>query len=147
MRSFPLSVLGTLGLLPFVLSAHELEITVTLAAPAAIVRAAYGGSQPVPFAKIEVFAPGGSAQQFQVGTTDRRGYFSFVPEHGGNWRVVVDDEEGHRREAVVIVPEPFQSTSQTTIEGPRRLERLLLGVALIFGLTGFLYGFKARRTR
>ena len=130
---------------PFTLGAHELEVSVTLAAPAAIVRAAYGGSEPVPFAKVEVFAPKANQQQFQTGTTDKRGYFSFVPEHPGNWRVVVDDEEGHRRETTVTIPEPFQASTQTVVQHPQRLERVLMGLSLIFGLTGFLYGFKARR--
>jgi nickel transport protein len=143
--SFSKICLVGVALLPSITSAHELELTVTLAAPAAIVRAAYGGSEPVPFAKVEVFAPGADRQQFLLGTTDKRGYFSFVPESGGNWRVVVDDEEGHRREAAVTIPDPFQSNAQTVIQHPQRLERVLLGLSLIFGLTGFLYGFKARR--
>jgi nickel transport protein len=126
--------------------AHELEATVSLTAPAVIIRAAYGGTEPVPFAKVEVFAPLSTSQAFQTGVTDRRGHFSFVPDGPGAWRVIVDDEEGHRREVAVTVPQPFDSRS--TVEGaPRsRLERALLGLALIFGATGFLYGFKVRRS-
>lgn len=127
------------------LSAHELELSVTLAAPAAIVRAAYGGSEPVQFAKVQVFTPGTHSQQFVGGTTDRRGFFCFVPDHGGNWRVRVDDEEGHRRDVVVTIPEPFGSPVAPVVHPTQRLERTLLGFALIFGITGFWYGFKARR--
>jgi nickel transport protein len=126
--------------------AHELEAAVSLAAPAVVIRAAYGGSEPVSFAKVQVFAPSAPSQEFQTGTTDRRGYFSFVPDGSGAWRVVIDDEEGHRREVPVNVPQPFEGASGSAHASGSRLERALLGVALIVGATGFLYGFKARRT-
>jgi nickel transport protein len=127
------------------LGAHDLDASFSIAAPAVVVRAAYGGSEPVPFAKVQIFAPASPTQEFQMGHTDRRGYFSFVPETGGNWLVVVDDEEGHRRELTVPVPAGFRTDSEPAPAKASRFERALLGVALIFGLTGFLYGFKARR--
>jgi nickel transport protein len=133
------------GILPAVARAHELDASVTLVAPAVVIRAAYGGSDPVPFAKVQVFAPSPSKEQFQTGVTDRRGYFSFVPEGPGSWRVVIDDEEGHRREIQVTIPQTFASTSLSPLPTSSRLERALLGISLIFGATGFLYGFKARR--
>jgi nickel transport protein len=126
-------------------SAHDLEVTVTMAPPAVVLRAAYGGAEAAPFAQVQVFAPGAAAAEYQTGRTDRRGYFSFVPEAGGAWRVVVDDEEGHRREITVAVPEPFSSGAAAPAPRASRFERALLGVALILGMTGFLYGYKARR--
>jgi nickel transport protein len=131
-------------IVPVVCSAHDLEAVVTLAAPAVIVRAAYGGSEPVQFAKVQVFAPA-ATQEFQTGVTDRRGCFSFVPDGPGAWRVMVDDEEGHKREIEVKVPSPFEGVAHTPAEPGSRVERALLGVALMVGATGFLYGFKARR--
>jgi nickel transport protein len=127
------------------LAAHELEATVSLAAPAVVVRAAYGGSEPVPFAKVQVFTPSSPTREFQAGVTDPRGYFSFVPDGPGAWRVVIDDEEGHRREFPVTVPDPFHSSVSTPGKSTSRLERAVLGLAIIIGATGFLYGFKARR--
>lgn len=147
MNRFCVSLAAALSLLPGLAGAHGLELSTTLSAPAVIVRAAYGGSEPVPFAKVQVFAPGEPEREHQTGTTDRRGYFSFVPEGGGAWRIVVDDEEGHRHDTTVQVPEPFESGAPVPPAAPSRLERALLGVALLFGATGFLYGFKARRSR
>ena len=140
---------GLLILLPVAMAAHELEVTVSFAAPAVILRAAYGGSEPVPFAKVQVFAPSAAAVEFQTGHTDKRGAFSFVPEGPGAWRVIVDDEEGHRREVAVTVPDPFQATSgpSPANSASSRLERALFGLALMFGGTGFLYGVTARRRR
>jgi nickel transport protein len=128
------------------LAAHELEATVSLAAPAVVIRAAYGGSEAVPYAKVQVFTPSSPSQEFQAGVTDRRGYFSFVPDGPGAWHVVIDDEEGHRREVPVTVPDPFHSSVSATGTSMSRLERVVLGLAVIIGATGFLYGFKARRT-
>lgn len=123
---------------------HELDVAVRLSAPAAILRATYANSDPAPFAKIQVFTP--SKQEFQAGNTDRRGYFSFVPEGPGEWHVIVDDEMGHRKDVAVAVPDPFtgKSSPETAAAG-NRLERALLGIALLLGVTGFWYGFKARQ--
>lgn len=128
------------------LLAHDLEARVTQTARVVVVRATYGGSQPVAFAKVQVFHPKQVGREYQTGLTDQRGYFSFVPESPGSWRVVIDDEEGHRKEIEVAVAETF--ASQPAVEasgGPARWERALVGLALIFGATGILYGYKARR--
>lgn len=125
--------------------AHDLELTAALASPAVIVKAVYGGSEPVPFAKVQVFAPGASSE-FQSARMDRRGQFSFLPEGGGDWRVMVDDEQGHRSELLVKVPDPFETGAHESGPArPARIERMLLGLSLVIGFTGFLYGFKARR--
>jgi nickel transport protein len=134
-----------LCLLPAVLGAHEIEMSVSMAAPAVIVRSVYGGSDPVSFAKVQIFSPSQPSGEFQTGLTDRRGYFSFVPEGGGVWRVLVDDEEGHRAEVSVTVPESFRPNAQVSAAPSSRFERAVLGLAVIFGLTGILYGVKARR--
>lgn len=126
-------------------AAHDLEVTVTMAAPAVVLRAAYGGAEAVSFAKVQVFAPAAPGEEYQTGMTDRRGYFGFVPEAGGAWRVVIDDEEGHRREVTVTVPKPFEPGAPAPPPPASRFERALLGLALIVGVTGFLYGYKARR--
>jgi nickel transport protein len=127
------------------ITAHELEAAVTLTPPAVIIRAAYGGSDPVAFAKVQVFAPSAASQEFQTGVTDRRGYFSFIPDGPGQWRVLIDDEEGHRREVSVTVPKPFHNNPGPATTSGSRLERAVTGVALIFGATGILYGLIARR--
>ncbi len=127
--------------------AHELDVMVRMAPPAVVLRAVYGGTEPVPFAKVRVFAAGEPRAEYQMGFTDRNGAFSFVPDAGGPWRVVIDDETGHRREVAVSVPPRFTDGGATGSVGvgASRLERALLGVALLVGITGFWYGWKARR--
>lgn len=146
--SFLFLLLSATGL--FVpMAAHELNVSVRLAAPAAILQATYANSDPAPFAKIQVFSP--AKQEFQAGNTDRRGYFSFVPEGAGEWHVIVDDELGHRQDVAVAVPEAFLAANPST--GPAganvpasRWERAALGLALLIGLTGFWYGYRARKS-
>jgi len=128
-------------------SGHDLEAAIRFAAPAVVLEATYAGTTPVPFAKVQVFAPTSESPEFQTGLTDKLGRFSFVPDGPGKWRVIVDDEEGHRREVIVEVPDPFNATSPTAAATQvTRWERALTGVALIFGATGILYGLKARRS-
>jgi nickel transport protein len=132
-------------ILPGAAITHELDATVTFAPPAVIVRAAYGGTEPVAFAKVQVYSPSQAAQEYQTGVTDRRGNFSFVPDGPGAWRVVLDDEEGHRKQITVTISDPFQAAvADAPVSPPSRLERTILGLALIFGATGFFYGYKAR---
>lgn len=124
---------------------HELEVKTQLAPPAVIVHATYAGTEPVPFAKIQIFSPADPNKEFQAANTDKRGYFSFVPEGSGSWRVVIDDELGHRKEIAISVPDPFRSSTGESSNGGSRVERALLGIALILGVTGVWYGYKSRR--
>jgi nickel transport protein len=127
------------------LTAHDLHVATNTVPPAAIVKATYAGTEPVPFAKVQVFTPAGV--EFQNANTDRNGSFSFVPDAVGAWRVVIDDELGHRRETTVNVVSLEASTTgqQQQSQGSSRVERALLGLSLILGLTGFWYGFQKRK--
>jgi nickel transport protein len=121
------------------LRAHELDIAATVTGSAVIVRSAYAGTDPVPFAKIQIFSPDG--QEFQSANTDKHGYFAFVPDAAGSWRVLVDDELGHKRELSVA----FRGGSAPSDPAPQssRMERAILGIAVLFGVTGFWYGYRA----
>jgi nickel transport protein len=125
--------------------AHDLEIRPILAPPAVIVAAAYAGTEPVPFAKVQIFSPADAAHEFQAGNTDKTGKFSFVPDRGGAWRVVIDDEIGHRQETSVQIPESFAGSAtgaakSTASGGASRIERAITGIAILLGLTGLWYG-------
>jgi len=123
---------------------HDLVTKIDLAPPMVQLQAAYAGTEPVAFAKVQVFSPGG-AVAFAKGVTDAGGLYRFAPDRSGAWRVVVDDELGHRTESTVTVPEPFTAAGET--EAPAsRWGRALLGVLLIGGLTGVLYWHRQRQT-
>lgn len=126
--------------------AHDLSLQTTLAAPAVVTRAVYGESEPATFIKIEIFSPQTPGEAYQTGATDRGGYFCFRPDQPGAWRVVADDELGHRQQTTIDIPDPFQASSAAAPAATPRWERALLGVALLVGLTGIWYGARARRT-
>lgn len=128
------------------LAAHDLVIQTTLAPPAVVARALYGKAEPVAFAKVTVSAPGSDAV-YQSGNADAQGYFCFRPSSPGEWRISVDDEMGHVQRSAVLIPEPFAlSPAQPSKEPFSRLHRTVLGIALLIGLSGFWYGFRARRS-
>ena len=125
------------------LLAHDIEMSIRLTAPAVITRAAYAGRDPVSFAEVAVHQPG-SETEYQTGRTDLNGYFSFVPDGPGPWRIIVDDELGHRIEKTVEVPSSFESGGEAGASGFSVTQKALIGLALIIGITGLLYGYKAR---
>lgn len=126
--------------------AHDISLQTELAPPAAIVRALYGASEPAAFVKVTVFSPAAPAQPHQTGCTDAQGYFAFRPAAPGDWRVEIDDEVGHRVETAVRIPDPFTSAAPPPAPASTsRFERALLGIGLIVGVSGFLYGIRARR--
>ena len=132
---------GLLLLIPATLAAHDLQVTFQRSGSAVIVENRYAGTEAAAYAAVEVFSPNGATQEFQNGRTDALGRFSFVPDRDGEWRYVVDDEIGHRVEMKIPVGDAsFQSSG---VRSPWLT--LLAGLGIIVGVTGGLYGWKARR--
>lgn len=128
-------------LFPAALFAHDLQVSWQRSGAAVIVENRYAGSEAAAYAAVEVFSPADAKQEFQNGRTDALGRFSFVPDREGEWRYVVDDEIGHRVEVKIPVGEAsFQSSG---VRSPWLT--LAAGLGVIAGLTGVLYGWKARR--
>jgi nickel transport protein len=114
------------------------------------VTARYDTGEVMSYAKVRVSAPS-ARLPFQTGRTDRNGRFCFRPDAAGIWKVVVDDETGHRLEVEVPVNEdlalsdqqPGRKGDQT---GLSRFEKALMGLSIIFGLAG-LYSWWGVRKR
>jgi nickel transport protein len=137
----------SLGLLMLAgrLLAHDIETQIKMGQPAVIVRATYAGKDPVAYAPVLIYAASERKTEFQNGRTDARGVFSFVPDRGGEWLFVVDDEMGHRREVKIPVDERLVASSSDLGAAPTLGQKILTGVALILGLTGLVYWYKARQ--
>jgi nickel transport protein len=115
------------------------------------VTAVYDDGEPMSYAAVEIKAAGEKIA-FQTGRTDRNGSMLFLPDRPGVWEAVVSDGMGHRLALEVDVPETGgQAAPQATPEPPAalaarsRVPPLIAGLGIIFGLFGFLYGWKARR--
>jgi nickel transport protein len=111
----------------------------------------YSTGEPMSYAKVTVLAPA-SSQPFQVGHTDKNGRFCFYPDALGEWRVTADDGMGHRLEVKVpvkdleatkqILPPPGAASVSNTMS-----LRVLTGLSVIFGLSGFLFWFQGIRSK
>ena len=114
-----------------------------------VVTAQYDSGEPMSYAKVKILAPGGPLP-FQSGRTDRNGRFCFFPDSEGNWKVVVDDEMGHRLEVGVPVNEHLAWKESQDSEGTRksafsRYEKALMGICIIFGLFGIFSWSKRKK--
>jgi hypothetical protein len=65
----------------------------------------------------------------------------FLPDQAGEWRFIVDDELGHRVEKRVMA-----GVAASVPTGAQPVwQKLVLGLAVIGGASGILYGMKSRR--
>jgi nickel transport protein len=115
-----------------------------------VVRAMYDTGEAMDYARVTVLAPGANLK-FQSGRTDRNGRFCFFPDVNGEWKVVVDDEMGHRLEVLVPVDETMALQADPENENVKpdfltRWEKSVMGISIIFGISGILFWLKGRKT-
>jgi nickel transport protein len=114
------------------------------------ITAQYDDGEPMNYAAVEIKAPQ-SEIAFQTGRTDRNGCFMVKTDVPGAWQAVVKDGMGHRLALDFTVnpdgdAQPTdQSPSSTVRSQMSRPMQVVSGLSIIFGLCGFLYGWKARR--
>jgi nickel transport protein len=112
--------------------------------------AEYDDGEPMSYAAVEIKAPD-SDIGFQNGRTDRNGYFLFQPDEPGQWQIKVKDGMGHllALDFEVGADGAASETANTHFpmasEGMKRPVKVVVGLAIILGLSGFWYGWKARR--
>lgn len=133
----------SLMMYPLVCMAHG--VRGEIASGGIVVIAEYDTGEPMDYAKVDISAPN-SKLPFQSGRTDRNGRFCFFPDSKGNWKVVVDDEMGHRLEVKVTLDEDMklktQQTGRFAGSSLTRYEKALMGICVIFGIFGCLLGWK-----
>ncbi|MCX6587649.1 MAG: hypothetical protein NTX13_13890 [Acidobacteria bacterium] len=120
---------------------HDLSLETRVAGEAVLVTAVYGGSEPAAFCQVSIFSPGKAESEFQTGRTDARGRFAFQPDVRGTWRVVADDEMGHRATATVEWTGAGGGESAAAQPG---WQKALTGAALLMGLTGMWLWWRVR---
>jgi len=128
---------------------HAHGVSGTASRGGIVIAASYDSGDPMSYSKVTIFAPGVKLS-FQGGRTDRNGRFCFFPDGPGQWKVLIDDGIGHRMSLPVFVDEglnmlPESADAHIPIH-MKNVERAFMGVCLIFGATGIVYGLRARRT-
>ena len=111
----------------------------------------YSTGELMSYLKAEVFSPSDDKIAYQSGRTDAGGRFAFVPDKPGKWRVVVNDDDGHRAEAEIDVTQEFMSGGAAGgIVQEKKADpvyiRAGLGVSLLFNIAAFVLLFRRRRT-
>lgn len=116
-------------------AAHGAGFELVPDAQSTTLRFSYTAGQPVDGAAIRVLSPP-DERLHQIGRTDLRGQFSFVPDRPGNWIVEADDESGHKLRAEVSIAGDGMASadSQTSVAVPRGLLTLLLLVSLLLNV-------------
>jgi nickel transport protein len=113
--------------------------------------AEYDDSEPMSYGAVEIKSPDSNAP-FQTGRTDRNGFFFFQPDEQGQWQIEVKDGMGHRLaldlevDAIGTAPETVNAHPSMVSGAMTRPVQIIAGLCIIFGLSGFLYGWKARRS-
>ena len=145
--------------------AHGINFETSQEPPVVTVKAFFSRTAPLVNAVVDIYAPDDD-QPYQRGRTDKAGYFAFMPDRTGEWTMRVDDERGHVDRVAISVSGIFFNEEQvasdetfteetkdplTEIEGTDTEKdfpvfySVITGIALIFGLTGTIYGIKARQ--
>lgn len=117
-----------------------------------LVEAEYDDGEPMTYASIEIFDSEDNLP-FQSGRTDRNGRFLFYPDKLGDWKVVVADGMGHRLALKTNIDKMFNldETNEQQAKGINenslsRYERALMGISIIFGISGIFFWWRGRRS-
>ncbi len=126
------------------------------------VQAKYDSGDPMKEAQVTVYAPNNPAEAWQTGTTDKQGYYVFVPnpEITGNWEVKIR-KAGHGDIASIPVEKTNTTTASTSASsnnsqlplaqvqgnsaGYTPLQRTVMGIVVVWGCVGTALFFMSRR--
>jgi nickel transport protein len=137
---------GIALLFPAALAAHGVEsslATGTAGFRIESVRFMYSTGEEMSFALIRVFAPSRPGTEIVQGITDRNGYYSFVPDEEGEWRITAEDDMGHRGEIKLTAAAGGGAAAAVGSGGGPSVLRALFGLSLIvnvFAVYGFIRG-------
>jgi len=130
---------------PVAAPAHDLQHEVGVAEGAIAVRLSFADGNVFSFEAYEVYREGEDIP-FQVGRTDALGRLIFMPDQPGDWRVKVFSEDGHGLDFSVVAGE--RGAVEKAGGSPlAAYSRLIVGVAVIFGIFGLLNLFLVRGKR
>lgn len=120
---------------------HDLHWAVT-AGEATVLRLFYADDTAFSYEAYEIYREGEEIP-FQVGRTDALGRIAFIPDRAGSWRVKAFSEDGHGVDFTVAAGPAGELLGADKPFFDRYL-RIVVGVAIIFGLFGTLKLFAGR---
>ena len=109
---------------------------------AVIMKIGYDTGTAMTYAEVKIYSPHNEKIEFQNGRTDAEGSFAFLPDAPGEWKIVVNDGNGHGMATTFTVDHGMNV--QITQSVFNRVRKLIAGVILLIGFTGIMYFFRAR---
>lgn len=146
--------------------AHGLRLTLLADGDAVRGQAFYGDGAPARGERVTLFAAPDGMVALAQAATDADGRFRLPTEPGKSYRVVVEGDEGHRAEAVVVAGSGARASNASPaadtaalvrneiaplredlarLQARVRLSDLIGGVGIIVGAVGLLAWWRARR--
>lgn len=122
--------------------AHDLQYTVT-GGQAVVVKLFFADNTAFSFETYEIY-PEGEKLPVQVGRTDARGHIAFLPDKAGKWRIKVISEDGHGLD-FTLATDAAAALADSDKPFYERYGRIVVGVALILGLFGFINLYLKRK--
>lgn len=95
----------------------------------------YDDGTPMCYCEVKVFSPLDNETEFQQGSTDKNGRFTFFPDSAGTWHVTVDDGMGHALSENIEIKKGMKVVK----DNGRKFSRFhgaIIGVSIIFGIFG-----------
>ncbi|MDR0664770.1 MAG: hypothetical protein LBF86_04525 [Helicobacteraceae bacterium] len=126
-RSKAISI-GAAALLPHAfLFSHGVEVS-EVKSSAKVVRFSYTDNEPMMYAKVKLYSPSSPKVETLKSLTDMNGFFAFVPNEDGKWRVEAQDGMGHRGEITV-------DTLKTSLDADDKNTSVSTAFRIVLGLS------------
>lgn len=124
--------------------AHGVKYDILEATPIAL-QASYDSGQPIPHAKVLVYAPGKSESDHES-ASDGNGVFCFLPDKAGEWKIEMSDRLGHGIRVSLNIDkdlnvEDLKEESKATL-GLK--QKLIMAFCVIWGALGTALFFKRK---
>jgi nickel transport protein len=138
---------GIVLLFPAILAAHGVDPSVatgTTGFGTETVRFMYSTGEEMAYTLVRVYAPSRPDTETVQSITDRNGYYSFVPDEEGEWRITAEDDTGHKGEILLAVAGSGNAAVPRGTGGTPLALRVILGLSLILNIFA-AYNFILRR--
>jgi len=108
----------------------------------------YDNGKPISEAETKIYSPREKNNTFQEGYTDKNGRFLFYPDEQGKWKIIISDGMGHGVSTFIEINNIKTMEIGKTGNIPIPLyNKILLGISIIFGITGILTFLATRKIR
>jgi len=108
---------------------------------AKVFRISYESGRPMTLAKVIIIDR--KAETLAISKTDSEGLFYFLPKGEGPWKIKVMDNYGHG--TVIRLKGETMSPLKHPVERSSLIEKVLIGILLIWGVTGTVFYIVAKK--